>query len=197
MKFISKSPAISTRLMLVSGILVAFGVVVFLLIRELVDQEKEIHSASTISALTSSAPISRSAADGKKSDASTLTSPKSGSPHADSGDSPIVLSNADSAATISEEPVQGPPPEPLPTPAVYADPEKLGEVTEFDESMYARALSQFAERMSNVTAPPDSAEYREQFKKASEEAENAMRGLMGSDAFLKMQAAAARGETVK
>jgi len=196
-------------MLLLSGSLLAIGAVGAMLLRESLDQEREIRATAALPApsfLVSRSPSS--AEDARTGDSSVIPSsteassarishPVNGSSLEVRGTDSPSLAKDHGAIASQEESAQEPPPEPLPTPAVYADPEKLGEVTEHDESMYARTLSQFAERMSNVTAPPDSAEYREQFRRASEEAENTMRALMGNDAFLKMQAASERGETVK
>ena len=118
---------------------------------------------------------------------------------------PLAGGNSEAVVSSSHQPVQQsdveadpePMPQPLPTPAVYANPETLGEVSEHDEEMYRRVVDGLADKMSSVTDSPDSPAYLEKFHQASEEADNNLRALMGNDAFLKMQSAAAHGETAQ
>ena len=190
----SKFPTISVRTMFLTGIILSVMLVAALLVRESLDQEMEIRASLQAPVHPSRGATEVAVAKARSHDQRVSPSPKSAaSPTQQPSASGTAAAEMPSLTLQEEEP----PPQALPTPAVYADPEKLGEVTEHDEEMYNRSLQQFTERMRSVTAPSDSPEYREQFQKASEEGENTMRALMGHDAFIKMQAASERGETVK
>jgi hypothetical protein len=86
---------------------------------------------------------------------------------------------------------------PMEVPIVYADPQKLGEVTPQQEEMYQRVIGLFAKNVQAIRAAPGSAEYRQEYQKAARAAEDHVRGLLGHDAFIRMKAAAQRGETVQ
>ena len=84
-----------------------------------------------------------------------------------------------------------------PAPSIYAAPETLGEVTEEQQQMYERVVGQFSEKMSVITAPQSSPEYKEAFQRAASDSDNAIRALMGEEALIKMKNAAIRGETLE
>lgn len=86
---------------------------------------------------------------------------------------------------------------PVDTPTIYANPEILGEVSPYHEEMYGRVMSRFSSRMSRITSPPDSPEYRRAFEEASRDADNALRALMGHDAYIRLKAASQKGQTVR
>jgi hypothetical protein len=82
-------------------------------------------------------------------------------------------------------------------PAIYANPEVLGAVSSYHEEMYSRVMNRFAVTMQAVRDSADSPEYRRKFEEASRDADNALRALMGHDAYIRLKAASQRGQTVR
>lgn len=114
---------------------------------------------------------------------------------------PVVLSKQSSPTATDTSSLQQGNPEPVAPPVeiptVYANPEVLGEVSPYHDEMYARVMNRFASKMQGVTATPDSPEYRRKFEEASRDADNALRALMGHDAYIRMKAAAEKGQTLQ
>jgi len=102
-----------------------------------------------------------------------------------------VVTQPDAAMRESQDPPSEP------APSIYAAPETLGEVTEEQQQMYERVVGQFSEKMSAITAPQCSPEYKEAFQRAASDSDNAIRALMGEEALIKMKNAAIRGETLE
>jgi hypothetical protein len=84
-----------------------------------------------------------------------------------------------------------------PPPTIYANPEVLGEVTPIQEEMYNRVMDRFTTTLEKIRARPDTTEYREAFEKASADAENRLRALMGQDAYLRLKNAVHKGKTIQ
>jgi hypothetical protein len=109
---------------------------------------------------------------------------------------PSPVSTASSGTATAPQGVS-PTTVPAEIPTVYANPEVLGEVSPYHDEMYTRVMNRFASKMQGVTAPPDSPEYRRKFEEASKDADNALRALMGHDAYIRLKAAVEKGQTVQ